>query len=238
MFMTESIWQCSLLAQGDDAGEWMNILFIVVVAVFWAIGGIVKAAGAGRPARRQPEKRSSAKGTSRRETWLQQLARKAEEIQRAVENQGKPQPQRPQERPPQAKPSKPPAGQVTVRTGPGGQSVLVYERQAKSAAAQWQEQQTRKRRERSPASRIRARTVQETRQRPTPSSPEISAAPAVSRRQQPLVSEPHEAMPAVKVRMPLVDYSDVDALKRAILHYEILGKPLAFRDPLERIAPF
>jgi hypothetical protein len=28
----------------------------------------------------------------------------------------------------------------------------------------------------------------------------------------------------------VIDYSDPDALKKAILHYEILGKPLALRD--------
>jgi hypothetical protein len=32
----------------------------------------------------------------------------------------------------------------------------------------------------------------------------------------------------------LIDYGDPDALKKAILHYEILGRPLALRDPLER----
>ena len=238
MFMTESIWQCSLLAQADDASEWMNILFIVVVAVFWAIGGVVKAAGAGRTKRQRQNKLSSEKDAPRRETWLQQLARKAEEIQRAVENQGKPQPQRDQHRQPQAKPAKPPAGQVTVRTNPAGQSVLVYERQARSADAQWQEQQTPKRRERIPASRIRPQTVQETRQRPTPSRPEIPAASPISKTRRSLGSVPEQAMPAVKVTTPLVDYSDVDALKRAILHYEILGRPLSLRDPFERMSGF
>ena len=33
---------------------------------------------------------------------------------------------------------------------------------------------------------------------------------------------------------PLIGYDDPDALKKAILHYEILGKPIALRDPFER----
>lgn len=202
MLVTEPIWQSGLLAQGNDAGEWMNILFIVVVAVFWAIGGIVKAAGAGRTARQRQNKQSSEKDTPRRETWLQQLARKAEEIQRAVENQGKPQARRTQERQPQAKPPKPPAGQVTVRTDRGGEPVLVYERQTPSPAVQRQEQ---------PARRVsKARTY-----------------PQRERQAK-----------ATLTPVSLLDYSDPDALKRAILHYEILGKPLAFRDPLERSSPF
>ena len=36
----------------------------------------------------------------------------------------------------------------------------------------------------------------------------------------------------------VLDYSDPDALRRAILHYEILGKPLSLRDPFGRFATF
>lgn len=34
---------------------------------------------------------------------------------------------------------------------------------------------------------------------------------------------------------PLLDYADTEGLKRAILHYEILGKPLSLRGPSEHI---
>jgi len=37
------------------------------------------------------------------------------------------------------------------------------------------------------------------------------------------------------VSEPVLDYADMDALRRAILHYEILGRPLSLRDPSERI---
>jgi hypothetical protein len=36
----------------------------------------------------------------------------------------------------------------------------------------------------------------------------------------------------------VVDYGDPDALKKAILQYEILGKPLALRDPSEGFPSF
>ncbi len=37
------------------------------------------------------------------------------------------------------------------------------------------------------------------------------------------------------VSEPVLDYADRDELTRAILHYEILGRPLSMRDPSERI---
>jgi hypothetical protein len=51
--------------------------------------------------------------------------------------------------------------------------------------------------------------------------------------------KPGRRAPAVSAVRPdlLIDYSDPDAVRRAIVQYEILGKPLALRDPLERTAP-
>jgi hypothetical protein len=42
------------------------------------------------------------------------------------------------------------------------------------------------------------------------------------------------AQPKVAIE-PLLDYDDTDELKRAILHYEILGRPLSLRGPSEQI---
>ena len=36
----------------------------------------------------------------------------------------------------------------------------------------------------------------------------------------------------------IIDYSDPEALRKAILHYEILGKPLALRDTSDETATF
>jgi hypothetical protein len=36
----------------------------------------------------------------------------------------------------------------------------------------------------------------------------------------------------------VIDYSDPDALKKAILHYEILGKPIALRDASDEPSSF
>ena len=232
MFVTEAIWQCSLLAQGDGAGEWMNILFIVVVAVFWAIGGIVKAAGAGRKDRQRQKGPSFEQEAPKRENLLQQLARKAQEMQRALEDQGKQRPQNARQQGQQAKRPKPPAGRVAVRTGRGGEPVLVYERQASSPTGRSQEQQ---------ASEIRAgaQREQKAKARLTPPPAEIPTAPALAQEApQTRPAGREEATPVAGATSLLVDYSAADALKRAILDYEILGRPLAFRHPFERTSPF
>ena len=49
------------------------------------------------------------------------------------------------------------------------------------------------------------------------------------------VGIPAETPYAKHVTEPLLDYDDPDKLRRAILHYEILGKPLSLRGPGEQI---
>jgi hypothetical protein len=50
-----------------------------------------------------------------------------------------------------------------------------------------------------------------------------------------LVTQPGKIQPRAKaiIEEPLVDFGVPDELKRAVLHYEILGKPLALRKSLE-----
>jgi len=196
-----------LLAQDDSSG-WMNILFIVVVAVFWAVGGLIKATG-NRNQKQGAQKPSQPSSDGRkRETWLQQLAKKAEEIQRAMEMGGSKEqprpPRQPQERPVES--SRPSEGRVAVRTGRGGRPVLVYERQGPQ------------------------RPAEEPRQQPATQAESQVAAERTS------MSAAKKTIPADHVSSLVIDYTDPDAMKKAILHYEILGKPMALRDPFERIS--
>jgi hypothetical protein len=220
MLMTEPIWQFRLLAQGGDTEGWTNILFIVVVAAFWAIGGIVKAAGASRKNRQQQEGRLSEQKPPKQESLLQKLAKKAEEFQRAVELQAKQATERPRQSERQGQKPRPAAGQVAVRTGSGGQSVLVYERQAPSTAVQ---------RKTEDPSRTSAARPDRRRERSTTGG--SAATP-------PKTSVVAQKAASACVSPLLADYSDADALKRAVLHSEILGKPLALRDPLEQSRRF
>jgi len=219
--MTERILQLGLLAQ-DDAGRWMNILFILVVAVFWAIGGLVKVAS--NKSRKQGASRPS--DGRKRETWLQQLAKKAQDIQHAIERKGsKEQPHcsyRPQEHPSEA--SRPPEGRVAANADRGDSSALVYERQEPQQPAEKLQQPAR--------AKAGPKAALQAERHIAAESLNVPVAP-----QQPMRTPVRAATtttPADNASPPIIDYTDLDALKNAILQYEILGKPMALRDPFER----
>ncbi len=248
--------QSQYLAQGD-AEEWINILFIVAVAVFWAIGGLIKAAGAKkkRP-QKQPEDRRPPSDRQKQESWQQRLARKAQEFQRAAEehvrkieeqarSQHEPQPH-PEE-------SESDGGRVTVRSGRGGDSVLVYEPEGadRRQAPQERQQPASPREARQAVSRRReAASRRHSRERSpelpkTEPPPSLSSTPHMPLRTsegpRPLriyESMPKQPMEAISTASSWVDYSDPEALRRAILQYEILGKPLSLREPLDRTSAF
>ena len=218
----------------------MNILFIVVVAVFWAVGGLLKAAGAKSKDRRQGAAESSRPSptASKRESWLQQLAKKAEEIQRAMEPQSSPRTRRPGQRDQQrpARPGKPPQGRIAVRPGRGGESVLVYEGQGRQPPAEQKPQRVRQR-PTHPAA-VRARPAEEPQPSRAPTTAALGHVPAMTAPSEKPSPAPEQGRRRAYVSSPFADFSDADALKRAIVHYEILGKPLALRDSLERTSSF
>ena len=244
--------QLGILAQrGRDMDGWVNVLFIVVMTVLWAVGALIK--GAGAKARRQGGQSQTKQPEARRETWQQRLARKVGEVQRAAEERSKQVAERMRKLEEKAQlgrggrrdvkgpePARPPAGRVTVHPGRGGEAVMVYEPgQRRGLAAQ-----QRRAREAVSAARRQApaRRPREPKVAPTPETPQREPAvdglslPALSQ----AVSEP--LRPRTEARAKgfeggvIIDYSDPDALKKAILQYEILGRPLALRDPFERTA--
>ena len=220
--MTECILQLGLLAQ-DDASGWINILFIVVLAVFWAIGGLVKVAS--NKSRKQGASRPSSDGR-KRETWLQQLAKKAQHIQHAIEREGRkeqPHPSyRPQEHPIEA--SRPPEGRVAAHTDRGASSALVYERQEPQRPAEKLQQPAR--------AKAGPKAALQAERRIAAESLNVPVVP-----QEPMrtpVRAPRTTAPVDYASPPIIDYMDPDALKNAILQYEILGKPMALRGRFER----
>jgi hypothetical protein len=238
MPLTQCISQLDALAQGDADG-WMNILFIVVVFLFWAIGGIVKAAGAKAKNKRTQQQggRAPRKQQAKQPTWLQQLVEKAEEIQRAVEGQQEKDttPSRPAQQP---KPTAPPQGQgqIAVRTGRGGQQVLVYERQPPQSSPT-PARQPQQARQTPPPRQPAPQRPQPPAGRPAPASPDFSEPPSAPREiTRPVRPRARKPAPTASVASTVIDQSDPEALRRAILHYEILGKPLALRDPFERLS--
>jgi hypothetical protein len=249
--------QFGLLAQGSGFEDWANILFIVVMVVLWLLAGLVKAIGKKGAQQKQPAQETSA-GQQRRpgESWQQRLARRAEELQRRLEKEaGLPTRQtHNEEEPGRRRPPAPvtatratqaPGGKITVRSGQRGEPVMVYERPELQPSAQ-REHQVARQREAQKVVPAAGPYTTEPRLEPvrrdafepmTESFPPMRAEP-------PKPLEPGEAHLTAPRESggsepaAIIDSTDTDALKKAILHYEILGRPLALRDASERTSAF
>jgi len=172
--MNELFAQTILAARNEDIEGWMNILIVVVLAVFWAIGGILKA----RSKKPEQEEEQLTDKPTRRQTAIPQV----EQLRRRV--------RRPQ-----------PVVQATIPKKPI--PVLTSE------------------------------AIEE------PKLPKLKpqVQPAVEEIPQ-LISKPVERPELRPDIESLLDYADPDELRRAILHYEILCKPLSLRGPGEHVSGF
>jgi len=80
--------QIILARRNEDAESWMNILFVVVLAVFWVLGGILKAKSKSAQSRqkeqlaRKPARRPPALSIRLREQLLKQPHRPASPAER------------------------------------------------------------------------------------------------------------------------------------------------------------
>jgi hypothetical protein len=168
-----------LAARGDDAEGWINTLVVVLLVVFWAIGGILKARAKKTGAEDEEEYgKGPFKPTARparRATAKSVYKDKARGV--AV---WRPQPQR-------------------IRAGAKTLAVEVEPRQAKPSVAGRKAQK--------PKAAVAKMAVEQ-------SEKPVSAA-------KELVIE------------PLLSAEEPDELRKAILHYEILGKPLSLREPVD-----
>jgi hypothetical protein len=235
--------QFGLLAQGFD--DWANILFVAVLAVLWLLGALIKTISKkGSPREQAGQEDAPKEQRQPGESWQERLVRKAQEMQRRIEEEaglrepGKP-PRPDARRSPQA-----PRGKITVRSDSKGESVMVYEPPQPQVSAQREPPISRRPEAQKAVTVARQRTAPKlelTRQEGF--EPMISGLP-------PIMAAPTETLEPGKVQLKtqrepagfestaLIDYSDSDALKKAILHYEILGKPLALRDESERSSTF
>ncbi len=221
--MSDFVTQFGLLAQQPDLENWANLLVVAVMAVLWLAGGLLKAMSKKKSAQQAEQGGAARQGQPPRESWQQRLARKAEELQRAIEQGGLP-PSESADRPPQ-----PPRGKIVVRQGPQGESVMVYERVESQPAAQRQSQTARPRpAERAAVKKPRAASLSgETLASTLGPTTESVVPPDAPDQKAEAAPESTDLSPAV------LDYSDPDAIRKAILHYEILGTPLAMREPFE-----
>lgn len=247
--VTDFFRQLDVFAQGDMEG-WVDLLVLVAMAVFWALAGLRRAGAKKR--QQSPGVQVPADQQGRRqENWQQRLARKAQEMQRAIEAKGRESTERVRQvgeprpvRRPAAEQPRP--GRITIRPTPAGESVLVYEQAEPSAGTVRQQQAARQREAKEAVSAaMRAGKV------PPPVQARVEAggpgSEPVIESMTSVASEPSTPLDLSREELviphgptgyepgSIIDATDRDALKKAILHYEILGKPVALRDPFEQM---
>lgn len=209
--------QMTLASRGDDVEGWMNILFVVILAVFWAVAGIVKAkARKSQPedegeSPSQPARRRPARGSSLREQLLKQFYGPAEPTQREPSSPG---PQQPGTRAAGPRPAEPAYAAELERAVP--ECKAEPQRIDLLAAAQ-------------PLSELESLLPD------TQAQPEIGTLPDFAGNIGVHLPDkgaraPAELPQAEDLAEILLDYADPEELRRAILHYEILGRPLSLRD--------
>jgi hypothetical protein len=238
--MTQWIAQLGLLADADDFREWTNILFIGVIMLVSVVSGLIKNAGTRRQQQqtgRGTAPRQPATGQPR-ETWQQRLARKAEEVQRAFEAKYE-ETHKPQRVLSDIEPKVSQGGRLAVRTDRSGESVMVFEKDRPASIARQRAARERHARDAMAA----AKRVEAQRRLTERQQPESSIASMTPRSREPalvgtMTEAAHEPAGSLVVTPPLIDYDDPGVLAKAILHYEILGKPLALRDPFDRTSAY
>ena len=218
--MNELLAQIILAARRRDGKGWTNILFIVGLAIFWVIGGILKARAnktkqkgeeklTRKPGFKPPDRAGVRKPRVVQKTPYEQVQRRTGRTPYRREPQ-------PQIQPPRRKIARPqPAAQMfaakKVQATPLGTIELLEEPELPQPAPQVQ-----------------------------PELPELQELPEFTSKTAKELGDMRVGMPAETARARylaeiLLDYADPDDLRRAILHYEILGRPLSLRDPSQHI---
>ena len=212
--MNELLSQIILAARRRGTESWMQILVFVFIAVIYALGSIAKARA--NKIEQEDDKKSSLKP-----------GRKPPERKRGVQKQPLQQRRRPVV-PLARKPYKPqvqfPSRKV-ARPQPAVQKPIAKKERP------------------TPVKTIEMPEFAELRLPSPQVEPVIQELPELTSETLKKLEKKHVAAPVETPQIkyvgePLLDYADTDELKRAILHYEILGKPLSLRDQSERVIGF
>ena len=205
--------QTILARRNNDVESWTNVLFVIVLAIFWLVGGIIKAkanksqTGDKGNIPRKPSRKPPLHSREAREQMLKRLERPA----RSEKGQSQ------QPRPATQKPR--------MKFADLQAAVRKFAREAEKAF----EVDTKKT---VPDSKPRLSESLRT----APSEDVVETMPTTLKGlRDKQTSESEQLLKQENLSELLTDYSDPDQLKRAILHYEILGKPLSLREPSERI---
>ena len=187
--MSNLLAQLVLARRSPEGDGWMNILVVVVMAVIWMVGAIVKS-------------------TKTKSGEKQPPSRKPPAHSRGVQQQMPGRAQRP------AGPSLRPGQALDA---PKRRTMLSDLREAARKFATEAEQ----------AFQVQTATPKLEAEATPHIAPVIEPAKTLTARQATAASEMLETQHLSDL---LSDYADPDKLRRAILHYEILGPPLSLRD--------
>ena len=208
--MNEILEQIILASRRRGPKGWGNILFIVFLAIFWAISAIVKLKAKKTEEETEGEEQLSGKpgakpaaGTTKEGPF--QKIRSA--IEAEVQKQRQLQEQQAQRK--LARPQ-PAAQKVAAKTEPARIPALEPVKEAKLTR---------------PIAQVQTKFQE---------IPDFTSK-TVKKLKDKRIDSPSEIPQVKHLAEILLDYSDPNELKRAILHYEILGKPLSLRDPSQHI---
>ena len=199
--------QLILLARSDDVEKWMNILIVIVLAAFWAIANLVRTK---KVQQDREQEQSSARPARKPSTPLSAL-RKA-----FMEQLASPTP--PVRSRPQARQR--PSTAVRPRPAMEEPAPKKQEPEPTSAAA--------------PLEKSKLPSLATALGPGLEQPPGMAGKPVEGLQAGYGLAPPHEVDQEPAIEFSL-DYEDPDELRRAILHYEILGKPLSLRRPGEHI---
>ena len=200
--MSNLLAQIVLARRGPDDG-WMNILVVVVMAVIWIVGGIVKATKTKSGDKRPPSRVPSRKPPTHSRGGQQQMPGRAQR------------PAGPAQRPEQ------PLSTTKRRTTLA--DLRAAARKFAAEAEQAFQVQTAKSAPKPPERASRPQGQPET-------TPRIAPVVAPVKRPGDKQAATAQMPPTHHLSDLLLDYANPDKLRRAILHYEILGPPLSLRD--------
>jgi len=209
--MNEVLAQIILASRKGNNESWMKILFPVFLAIFWAISAIAK---------------KKAKKSEENKAGLKQLSSKPgvkpaegttkegpfQKIRRAIEAEVQKQRQLQTQQ----------AQRKVVRPQPAAQKVAAKTEPATRIPALEPVEEAKLTR---PTAQVRTKFQE---------LPDFTSK-TVQKLKDKRIEAPAEIPQAKHLAEILLDYSDPDELKRAILHYEILGRPLSLRGPSQHI---
>jgi hypothetical protein len=205
-----------ILARNDDVESWMNILFVVIIAVFWALGGILKARAKNvKEETKEPPSDKATRSRSPRSTGLGKELFKQPGRSKTVS-------------PGLSRQYRRQIEQLRRRVSP--RLISLSMGTEKKPAVFPLEKTTVKPRMSKPMPEI---------QMPAEERLELASEPVIESKDKYKYTAAQQEMPGVPFALEsLLDYTNSDELKKAILHYEILGKPLSLRRPGEHISGY